>query len=184
MHPDYKQLLQKFPNGVIPQYPIYNYNNNPSLKPVFDHVFEFRNDHLQYKRQLLSWPPSYLYFVDNPTKNAFATTRAYNKAIAIFHGLVEKMHAFFQSQETLINDDAFNDVRAVLKRTGEPAFLAFLENLLSFAYFHEYGHLVQGPRPQNPNDTEDSTGTIKESDVPMTHAREIDADWLATNYVA
>lgn len=55
---------------------------------------------------------------------------------------------------------------------------------MSHAYYHEYAHLVQRSPINRADHSEDNASIPSPAEVPESHAREMDADWLATNIVA
>lgn len=184
MSPAYTALIQSLSlQNLVPAADIYNTDTVQRLTPVYDLFYDFANTHLQQRRAALGFPPSYLFFRNDFTVNAFARTMPNYKMIGINYGCIEIMYDFFDEKAPSFNGQDHASLHAVAAKIGNPLHVDFFQFFSLFVYYHEYAHLVQRA-PLSNFDIDELNNTLTPEQVIQTHAYELDADWYSVSNVA
>lgn len=162
---------------------IYDTDTVQRLTDVYELFYDFANTHLQGRRAALGFPPSYLFFRNDISVNAFARTRATYKMIGINYGCIETIYDLFEERAPRFEDPAYSSLHALAARIGNPMHVCFFQFFSLFLYYHEYAHLVQRA-PLATFDIDELNGNPAVEQVLRSHAYELDADWYAASNAA
>ena len=170
--------------GIVTADDVYNTDNDPYLSELFDLYHEKMNEHLQGRKALLNFPPSFLYFHNDFSVNGFARTHANYKLIGIYYGSVEILFALFEDSLEKFAGEVYQDLHDLSAKIGNPLNITFFQFFSLFVYYHEYAHLVQRA-PQAFYDISEEFGNVLTAGEALEkHKREFDADWFAATNLA
>lgn len=182
MSPAYTALIHELNHqALVAPDEVYMTDAVPRLTDVYELFYEFANTHLQGRRQALGFPPSYLFFRNDFSVNAFARTRAAYKMIGINYGCFEQMFGLYEDNEAKFGGQEYESLHQVCVKIGNPLHICLFQFFSMFVYYHEYAHLVQRSPLSTFQIDESLSGNVPAPDVLRSHAYELDADWYASS---
>src|ERR1700761_3493517 len=86
---------------IVDKKELYDYSYK-ELEEVYDQFYDFANTFLQDQVQKQRFPPSYLFFVDDESPNAYAVSTEKYKKIGFHFGAIEALYYFFERQKDIL----------------------------------------------------------------------------------
>jgi hypothetical protein len=168
--------------GLLVESDIYYYKKEYKGS-LYDEYYKWCMSHIEHNDKVskLQTKP-FVVFINDYSRNAFASSGKDYKLIGINLGLVESMYDFYLEREPILESEEFSGYRNLtMQLYKQPVTYFLFKYFTKFTFFHELGHLFQTSTIKEIHQEFNSTVSSDESII--SQYRECDADCFAAWHI-